>query len=100
MVNTSQGEEELVGSQNEDRFVNMEHRQDRQHTPNVVVESHHTEHTGRSRSRSKSHTSYDLETLRLQREVDRLCRKLRSRKHDRGSPSPPSSEGSKGSRDR
>ena len=31
MANTSQGEEESVGSQWEDLFVNIEHRRDRQH---------------------------------------------------------------------
>ena len=64
------------------------------------MESHHIEHTGRSRSKSNSHVSCDQETLRLQQEVDRLHKKLRRRKHDRRSPSSPSSEGSKGSRDR
>nr|POF09433.1 hypothetical protein CFP56_33388 [Quercus suber] len=77
-------------------------KRDRQHTPSVVVESYHTERTKRSRSKSRSHVSHDQETLKLQGkfiicatpgEVNHLCRKLRRRKHDKRSPSSPSSEG-------
>ena len=64
-----------------------------------MVESYHTKRTERSHSKSRSHVSHDQETLKLQREVDRLCRKLRCRKRDRKSPSSPSSEGSRGSHD-
>ena len=77
----------------------MECRKDRQHTSSVVVGSHHTKHTKQSRSKSRSHVSHDQETLKLQLEVDCLCRKLRRRRRDKRSPSSPSSEGLRGSHD-
>ena len=89
MANAGQDREELVGSQIENQFVNLERRRDRQHTLSVVVESNHTEHTERSRSKSRGHVSHDQETLKLQREVDRLRRKLKCKRHDRRSPSFP-----------
>ena len=99
MANVGQDREESVGSQRESQFVNLKRRRDRQHTPSVVVESYHTEHTERSRSKSRSHVSPDQETLKLQWEVDYLCRKLRRRKYDRKNPSSTSSEGSEGIHD-
>ena len=65
MANVGQDREESVGSQRESQFVNLKRRRDRQHTPSVVVESYHTEHTERSRSKSRSHVSHDQETLKL-----------------------------------
>ena len=45
MANVGQDREELVGSQKDNQFVNLERRRDRQHTPSVMVESHHTKCT-------------------------------------------------------
>ena len=63
MANVGQDREESVGSLRENQFVNLEHKRDRQHTPNVVVKSYHTEW---SHSKSRSHASHDLETRKLQ----------------------------------
>ena len=100
MANAGQDREDLVGSQRENQFVNLERKRDRQHTPSVMVEYNHTKRTKRSHTKSRSHVSHDQETLKLQREVDHLGRKLRCRRHDKRSPSSPSSKGSGGSRDR
>ena len=59
MAKLGQEREESVGSQRENQFVNLERRRDMQHTPSVVVESHHTKHTKQSRSKSKTHVSHD-----------------------------------------
>ena len=67
--------------------------------PSVMVESYHTEHTERSHSRTRSHVLHDQETQKLQLEIDHLSRKLRWREHDRRIPLPPSSDGSRESRD-
>nr|POF24238.1 hypothetical protein CFP56_12652 [Quercus suber] len=100
MANVGQDREELIGSQRENQFVNLERRRDRQRTLNVMVESYHTNRTERSHSRTRSHVSHDQETRKLQQEIDHLCRKLRRREHDRRSPSPSPSDGSGESRDR
>ena len=62
MANKGQDREESVGSQRENRFVNLKRRRDKQHTPSVVVESYHTKHTKRSHSKTRSHASHDQET--------------------------------------
>ena len=67
---------------------------DRHHTPSVMVESYHTEHTERSHLRTKSHISHDQETRKLQLEIDHLHNKLRRKEHDRSS-SPSLSDGSR-----
>ena len=100
MANLEQDREEYVGSQRENQFVNLERRRDRHHAPSVMVESYHTEHTERSHLRTRSHILHDQETRKLQLEIDHLRRKLRRKEHDRRSSSPPSSDGSGGSRDR
>ena len=64
-----------------------------------MVESHHTKHTERSHSKSRSHASLDLETRKLHQEIDRLHNKLRCRGHKRISPSSLPSDGFRGSRD-
>ena len=56
--------------------------------------------TERSHSNIRSHASHYQETQKLQREIDRLRSKLRRRERGKRSPSPPLSDGSKGSRDR
>ena len=67
MANVGQDREESVGSPvRENQFVNLERRRDRHHTPSVVVESYHTERTGQSHSRSRSHAFHDLEMWKLQ----------------------------------
>ena len=63
-----------------------------------MVESYHTNEW--SHSRTRSHVSHDQETRKLQLEIDRLCRRLRCKEHERRNPSPPLSDGSGGSRDR
>ena len=65
MANVGQDREELVGSQRENQFVNLERRRDRQRTPSVMVESYHTDRTKRSHSRTRSHVSHDQETHKL-----------------------------------
>ena len=99
MANVGQDREESVGLQRENHFVNLERRRDRQHTPNVMVESYHTKRIEWSHSRTRSHVSHDQETRKLQQEIDCLHRKLRRRERDRRSPSSPPSDGSRGSRD-
>ena len=76
MTNVGQNREESVGSQRENQFVNLERNRERQHTPSIMLESYHTEHTQRSHSRTRSHISHDQETQKLQLEIDHLCRKL------------------------
>ena len=76
MTNVGQNREESVGSQRENQFVNLERNRERQHTPSIMLESYHTEHTQRSHSRARSHISHDQETRKLQIEIDHLCRKL------------------------
>ena len=78
----------------------MGRRRDRQHTPSVMVKSYHTERIEQSHSGIRSYVSHDREIWKLQHEVDRLRRKFRCRERDRRSPSSPSSEGSRRSRDR
>nr|POE80994.1 hypothetical protein CFP56_44881 [Quercus suber] len=56
-----------------------------------MVESYHTERTEQSHSRPKSQVSHDQETRKLQREIDRLHRRLKHRERDRRSPSSPPS---------
>ena len=99
MANVGQDREESVGSLRENQFVNLDCRGDRQYTPRGVVESYHTEHTEQSQSKSRSHTYHDLETWKLQQEIDRLRSKLRDRECKRRSPSPSLSDGSRGRRD-
>ena len=99
MANLEQDRKEYVGSQRENQFVNLEQRRDRHHAPSVMVESYHIEHTEWSHLRTRSHISHDQETKKLQLKIDRFCRKLRRKEHNRRSFSPPSSDGSGGSRD-
>ena len=99
MANVGQDREESVSSLRENQFVNLDCKRDRQHTPSVVVESYHTERTERSQSKSRSHTYHDLETWKLQQEIDRLHSKLRRKECKRRSPFPSLSDGSRGSSD-
>ena len=99
MANVGQDRVESVSSLRENQFVNLERRRDRQHTPSVMVESHHTKCTQWSHSKSRSHAFLDLETRKLQQEIDRLNNKLRRKGRKRISPSSPPSDGFRGSRD-
>ena len=81
-------------------MFNLKRRRDRQRTPSVVVESYHTKRTERSHSNTRNHASHDQEMLKLQQEIERLRYKLRRRECERRSPSPPPSDGFRGSRDR
>ena len=96
MANIGQDREESVGSLRENQFVNLERLRGRQHSPSIVVESYHTEW---SNSKSRSHASHDLETRKLQREIDRLFSMLRHRERKRRSLSLLPSDGLRGSRD-
>lgn len=79
MVGSRPNQEESVGSQCQDCFLNLERRRDHE----VRV---HTTYTSRSHSRIRSHVSHGEETRNLQLEIDHLCRKLR-RKQRMASPS-------------
>ena len=70
MVGSRQNQEESIGSQRQDQFLNLERRKDHE----VSV---HTTHTSRSQSQGKSYTSYEENTRSMQLEIDRLRRRLR-----------------------
>ena len=100
MANLEQNREESIGAQKENQFVNLERMRDRHYTPSVMVESYHTKRIERSHSRTRSHVSQHQETRKLQLEIDNLHRKLQRKECDRRSPSSPSSDGSRESKDR
>ena len=77
-------QEESVGSQHQDHFLNLERMRDRE----ISV---HTTHTSKSHSRTGSHVSHREETRNLQLEIDHLRRKLH-RKQRMASPSSSESE--------
>ena len=79
MVGSKPNEEESIGSQHQDQFLNLERRRDRE----VSV---HTTHTSMSQSRSGSHVSYGENTRSMQLEIDYLQRRLR-RDQQRRTPS-------------
>ena len=68
-----------MGSQRQDRFLNLKRMRDRE----VSV---HTTHTSRSHSRSGSHVSHGENTRNMQLGIDHLRRKLRCKKRG-GTPS-------------
>ena len=70
MVGSGPNQEEFMGSQHQDHFLNLKQRRDRE----VSV---HTIHTSRSQSRSGSHVSHEKETKAMQLEIDCLQRRLR-----------------------
>ena len=81
MVGLGPNQEETVGLQRQDHFLNLEQRKDHE----VSV---HSTHTNTSHSRSGSHVSLEEETRNLQLEIDHLRRKL-CRKKRNASPSSP-----------
>ena len=90
MVGSGQDQEEYIGSQRQDQFLNLERRKDHE----VSV---HTTHTSRSQSQGKSYTSYKENTRSMQLEIDRLHRRLRYKQRRRTpSNSNPSSDDDKG----
>ena len=70
MVGSSSNQEESMGSQCQDYFLNLERGKDWE----VSV---HTTHTSKSQSRGGSHVSYEENTKAMQLEIDHLKRKLR-----------------------
>ena len=89
MVGSRPNKEELVGSQRQDQFLNLERRKDWE-------VSMHTMHTSRSRSRGGSHLSYEENTRSMQLEIDHLRRQLRRERRRRTpSDSEPSSDDNK-----
>ena len=84
MVGSGQDQEEYIGSQRQDQFLNLERRKDHE----VSV---HTTHTSRSQSQGKSYTSYEENTRSMQLEIDhlhrRLCYKQRRRTPSNSNPS-------------
>ena len=73
MAGLGQNREESIGSQRQDRFLNLERRRDRE----VSV---HTTHTSRSQSQGESHISHEENIKSLQPEIDRLRRRLRRKR--------------------
>ena len=65
MVGSSPHQEESMGSQRQDDFLNLERRRDRE----VSV---HTMHTSRSHSRGGSHVSQEQNAGAMQLEIDHL----------------------------
>ena len=89
MVGSRPNKEELVGSQRQDQFLNLERRKDWE-------VSMHTMHTSRSRSWGGSHLSYEENTRSIQLEIDHLRRQLcRERRRRTPSDSEPSSDDNK-----
>ena len=79
MVGSGPNQEECMGSQCQDHFLNLEWRRDRE-------VSMHTTYTSKSQSRNGSHVSYEENTRTMQLEIDHLRRRLR-REWQRRTPS-------------
>jgi len=69
MVGSDPRQAESIGSQQQNAFVNLERRKDREG-------SVHSARIGRSQSRGKGHLSQEENTRALQLEIDQLKRKL------------------------
>ena len=70
MVGSGPHQQESMGSQRQDNFLNLEHRRDQE--GNV-----HTTHTSRSHSRVGSHVSQEQNNRPMQLEIDHLKKELR-----------------------
>ena len=70
MVGSGSNQEESVGSQRQDQFLNLERRRDRK----VSV---HTAHTSRSQSWGRSYISHEENTRSMQLEIDHFHKRLR-----------------------
>ena len=81
MVGSGPNQEEFVGSQRQDQFLNLERKRDQE-------VSMHSTHTSRSQSRSGSHVSHKENTRSMQLEIDYLRRRLH---HERRGGTPSSS---------
>ena len=72
MVGSGQNQEESIGSQCQDQFLNLERRRDQEF-------SVHTTHTGGSQSQGGSHPSHEENTRSMQLEIAHLRKSLRRR---------------------
>ena len=70
MVGLGPHQQESMGSQRQDDFLNLEHKRDREG-------SVHTTHTSRSHSRVGSHVSQEHNNRAMQLKIDHLKKKLR-----------------------
>ena len=70
MVRSGSHQQESMGSQQQDDFLNLERRRDREG-------SIHTTHTSKSYSRVGSHVSQEQNNRAMQREIDHLKKELR-----------------------
>ena len=70
MVRSGSHQQESMGSQQQDDFLNLERRRDREG-------SVHTTHTSKSYSRVGSHVSQEQNNRAMQREIDHLKKELR-----------------------
>ena len=70
MVGSGLHQEESMSSRQQDDFLNLERKQDRE-------SSTHTTHTGKSHSQVGSHVSQEQKKRAMQREIDNLKKKLR-----------------------
>ena len=76
MVGSRQDQEESIGSQRQDQFLNLKRKRDR----DISV---HTTHTSRIQSRGRSYISHEENTRSMQLEIDHLCRRLRRERRRR-----------------
>ena len=102
MVIEGGNRKESIGPQREDQFVNLERRRDREvaRSPNISIESVHSNHISQSHLRPGSHISREQEACNLRLEIDHLRKQLRRRVHVREdrTPSPSQISSSKGER--
>ena len=70
MVGLGAKQEESIGSQRQDQFLNLEWRRDQK-------VNGYTTHTGGSQSQGGSHLSHEENTRSMQLEIDRLRKRLR-----------------------
>ena len=70
MVRSSPHQQESMGSQRQDDFLNLECKRDREG-------SVHTTHTSKSYSRVGSHVSQEQNNRAMQKEIDHLKKELR-----------------------
>ena len=70
MIGLGPHQQESMGSQQQDDFLNLERKRDREG-------SVHTTHTSRSYFRVGSHVSHEKNNRAMQREIDHLKKELR-----------------------
>ena len=69
MVGSGFHQEESMSSRQQDDFLNLERKQDRE-------SSTHTTHTGKSHSRVRNHVSQEQNKRAMQREIDNLKKRM------------------------